>query len=35
MIAGLTLTNYLNYKATMAAVGLRLPPATDQRKPEE
>lgn len=34
LIAGLTLTNYLNYKATIAAVGLTLP-ATDQRKPDE
>lgn len=32
MIAGLTLTNYLNYKATIAAVGLRLPPE-DQHEP--
>jgi len=34
LIAGLTLTNYLNYRATIAAVGLTLP-ATDQREPDE
>lgn len=34
LIAGLTLTNYLNYRATIAAVSLTLP-ATDQREPDE
>lgn len=32
LIAGLTLTNYLNYKATIAAIGLRLP-TEDQSEP--